>query len=87
MPVVVSSEPLFRVLPRRVEQMHQVAAIVNDDVRLVVERFLKKHRVFFVRAAVPRVDRDAFGHERRRDGVLRRERIAPRHDDVGPAGL
>ena len=74
--------------PRRVEHADHVGAVVHREVRLVVDRRLDVRVVRVVVLALDREDGDVvLVDERRRDVVLRRERIRRAEDDVGAARL
>ena len=63
--------------------MHEVATVVNDDVRLDFQRFVDIVVVLLVRAGMRGKDVHAVLHERGGDIVLRRERVAARDGNLG----
>ena len=71
---------------RLVQQLDEIAAVVDDDVRLDLQRQAHVAAHLVGLGAVPRVDVQPFGRERGDDVVLRRLRIAARHGDRRAAG-
>ncbi len=72
----------------RVEQGHEVAAVVHRQLRVRVGDRPEVRVVGVAVLAAPGVRRDAvLGDERGRDVVLGRERVAGREHDMRPAGL
>ena len=69
---------------RGMEQVYQVAAVVDDDVRHMVQGFIQEHGVFLVRATVPCIDGDAVLYEGCGNGILGGQWVAAGADDVGP---
>ena len=59
----------------RVHQMHQVAAVINDDVRADGEHAAQMRLIFLVRAAVDSVHIHSLCRQRRSNIVLCRQRI------------
>ncbi len=91
-PVVVSSVPAWISETwsgrSRVEQVHEVAAIVHRQLRMRVGDGPKMRVVRLVVLAAPGEGRDAvLGDQRRRDVVLGRQRVARREHDLRAAGL
>ena len=66
----------------RMQDIHEVAAVVDDDVRLKVKRLVDVLLILFVRAAVRRKDMKPIFDERRRDVILRGQRIAARDGNL-----
>ena len=67
---------------RRMQRVDKIAAIVNEELRMRVERLVDEIEIFLVRAVMPCEDLDAVFDERRRDIVLRRKRIAARDGNL-----
>ena len=90
-PVVVSSVPPMtsarysRVL--RVQHRDHIGAVVDHDVRPVLERGVDVLHVGLGRFALDREDRDAVLDQRGGDIVLGRERVGGAEHGVGAAGL
>ena len=59
----------------RVHQMHQITAVINDDVRCDGKYAAQMRLIFLVRAAVDSVHIHSLCRQRRSDIVLRRQRI------------
>lgn len=79
-----AAEEVFQgVGPRRMEQMNLIAAVVDDDIRMMVQRFVEEIEIFFLCRAIPGIDCQAVFYESCGDVVLRRQGIASRDDDVG----
>ena len=66
----------------RMQDIHEVAAVVDDDVRLKVKSLVDVLLILFVRAAVRRKDMKPIFDERRRDVILRGQRIAARNGNL-----
>ena len=76
------------VAPLLVQDADHVGAVVHRQLRPVVDRGLDVGVVRVVVLAADRVDGDpVLLHERRRDVVLRRQRIGGTEDDVGAPGV
>ena len=71
--------------PRRMQEMDLVAAVIDDDVRMMVQGFIEEIKVFFIGCAIPGIDSQAIFDESGSDVVLRRQGIAAGNDDVAPA--
>ena len=69
--------------PRRVQEMDLVAAVIDDDVRVMVQGFIEEIEVFFIGCAIPGIDGQTIFDESRCDVVLCGQRITAGHDDVG----
>ena len=69
---------------RRVQRVHEVAAVVDEQHRLRIERAVDEGEILLLRAAVPGEDLDAVLDERRRHVILRRKRVAARDGDLCP---
>ena len=67
--------------------MYEIAAVVDDDVRAGGDHGTQMGHVFIHRAAVDRVDVHAARDERRRDVVLRGERVRARDMHLRAAHL
>ena len=70
----------------RVQHVHEVAAVVDDEVRLDVECLVDEGVVLLRRAVVPSEDVQAVLDKRGGYIVLRRQRVAARDGDFG-AGM
>ena len=65
------------------QEMYLIAAIIDDDVRMVIQRFIEEAEIFFIRRTVPGIDSQPVFYERRRYIILCRQGIAARNDDIG----
>jgi hypothetical protein len=85
--LLAGAERLVAVVAMRlVQQLDEVAAVVDDDVRRDLERVSHVAAHLVRRRAVARVDMKAFGRERGHDVVLRRLGIAARDGHGCAAG-
>ena len=73
--------------PRRVQEMDLVAAVIDDDVRMMVQGFIEEIEVFFIRCAIPGIDGQAIFDEGCSDVVLRGQGVAAGNDDVGAGAM
>lgn len=69
------------------QEMDLVAAVIDDDVRMMVQGFIEEIKVFFIGCAIPGIDSQAIFDESGSDVVLRRQGIAAGNDDVGAGAM
>jgi len=69
--------------PCRVQEVYLVAAVIDDNVRMMIECFIEIAKVFFICAGMRCIDRQAIFNEGRGHIILRRQGIAARYDNLG----
>ena len=77
-----ADEVLLALFSGGMEQVYEVAAVVDDDVGHVVEGLVQEHEIFLFGAGMPCIDGDAALDEAGCDRILRGERIAAGADDI-----
>ena len=77
-----ANEPGKKIAPRCVKHINQISAVINDNIRLDIERLIEEYGVFFLGTSMPCKDMDSLFHERCRNIILRRQRIAARNSDL-----
>ena len=56
--------------------MHQITAVINNDIRLNIQCFINKRKIFFFGASMPGKHMKAIFNQRGSDVILRGKRIA-----------
>src|SRR5207249_3533357 len=86
--LVPPAHALQQVRPLRVQEEHEVRAVVHHEVRLQIEDLVQARIVLLVRLPFLRIDVEAMHLcEGRRDAVVGGEGIARREPDLGPGLL
>ena len=67
------------------QEVDLVAAVIDDDVRMVVEGFIEEVEVFFVGRTVPSIDRKAVFDESGCDVILVDKGLLPVTMTLAPA--
>ena len=77
-----ANESWKKITPGCMKHIDQIAAVINDNVRLDIECLIEEYGIFFLRAAMPCKDVNALLDKRSRNIILRGQRIAARNGNL-----
>ena len=69
------------------EKVYQVSAVINNDIRHMVQGFVQEHGIFIIGAAMPCIHSNSVFHQSCCNGILGGQRIASCTDDIGTGSL
>ena len=64
------------------KHIDQITAVVNDNIRVYIERLVQEFGILLIGTAMPCKYVDTFLNQRCSNVILRGQRVAPRHGNV-----